>query len=315
MCRPSLPSSVISSISSSKQRQDALKTEEESKCRKLSLDSRELKIRKLNERADAIIRKALQDSDKDGVPLYISQAQKRMTVVSAGFPVFQRRSAVMVYIYWTLGCLLLVGGVVQLPPLVSLFSVLVVFLGYDIYSGVLHVVFDHPQNIHLPFVGQPCLEFQWHHLIPDDLVRKDFIDVCGDLNVVVGIVSAINFIFLVDMTNPLTLICGGTKFFMAYFGQYSHRSAHTHGPQLGVVAQRLQSAGIMISRQDHKAHHKAPFDTDFCLIGVCNPIIDAMRRVTVNRTVWLATFLVWSVFDVAALILMIEKLSQKVGAL
>jgi hypothetical protein len=26
----------------------------------------------------------------------------------------------------------------------------------------------------------------------DDLVRKDFVDVCGDLNVVIGIISAIN---------------------------------------------------------------------------------------------------------------------------
>lgn len=34
-------------------------------------------------------------------------------------------------------------------------------------SGVLHVVLDHPANIALPFFGQACLEFQWHHHIPD----------------------------------------------------------------------------------------------------------------------------------------------------
>lgn len=34
-------------------------------------------------------------------------------------------------------------------------------------SGVLHVVLDHPGNIALPFFGQACLEFQWHHHVPD----------------------------------------------------------------------------------------------------------------------------------------------------
>ena len=65
------------------------------------------------------------------------------------------------------------------------------YLGYDLYSGILHVMMDHPDNISMPILGQACLEFQWHHTIPSDIVRKDFIYVCGDINMAVVILVPI----------------------------------------------------------------------------------------------------------------------------
>ena len=61
------------------------------------------------------------------------------------------------------------------------------YFWYDLYSGILHVVLDEPANISLPFIGQPCLEFQWHHFIPSDIAREHFLDVAGDLNIAVSI--------------------------------------------------------------------------------------------------------------------------------
>jgi hypothetical protein len=57
----------------------------------------------------------------------------------------------------------------------------------------------------------------------------------------------------------------------------------------------------MISTKEHSLHHTPPYELDFCLVGVCNPIIDAMRKVTTHPTVWLGLLVVWSIVDVKLL--------------
>ena len=129
-------------------------------------------------------------------------------------------------------------------------------------------------------------------------MRKPFLEVCGDLNVVVGILCSIHFCYSCQFgTEPVALLLTGCKLFMAYFGQFSHMSAHNVTGR-GPIANGLQKAGIMISFKDHHSHHTPPHDTDFCLVGVCNPIIQAARSVCSNDTAWLALFLAWSILDV-----------------
>ena len=37
----------------------------------------------------------------------------------------------------------------------------------------------------------------------------------------------------------------------------------------------LQDAGLLISRKDHGAHHKAPFNEKYSIVsGWCNPLLD-----------------------------------------
>jgi len=150
-----------------------------------------------------------------------------------------------------------------------------------------------------------------HHSISDDIVRKDFVDVCGDLNVVVGLLIVIH-LSLLDLTNPVSLLIGGTKIAMAYFGQFSHKSSHrinNNGSLEQRIAKGLQQAGIMVSNRDHAAHHKEPYDQDFCLIGLCNPIIDAARKyVTTSNTAWLVAFFLLSVFDLTVYAALVNAL-------
>jgi hypothetical protein len=283
-----------------------------------SATPRELKIIKLNDRVARITDERIAEAKKQKTELALEfvHSQQPMTALTAGAPVYVIRSAPLVYFYLSLGVILFLMGVSQLHPLVSLACIATMFLGYDIYSGILHVVLDHPSNIALPVLGQACFEFQWHHSIPDDLVRKDFVDVCGDLNVVIGIISAINLVLLRDfvLTSSVAHVLCGTKIFMAYFGQFSHRSAHSVGSRLSFAAKWLQKTGFMISTKNHMDHHQAPFDVDYCLIGVCNPIIDTMRKVTHSNTAWLALFFVWSIFDLYAYIHLIEMAAAYVAA-
>jgi len=271
-------------------------------------EERQRQVDALNVRVQKLTKVAIANAEKSGKPLdpeYVF-AQQPMTTLVAGTPVYQVRSAELVYLYCLGATVLIVCGMSRISFLATAMSMMIMFLGYDLYSGVLHVVLDHPDNISLPILGQPCLEFQWHHAIPDDLVRKDFADVCGDLNVVILIMTIINC-YLLDVTNPsgVSMVIGGMKLYMAYFGQYSHRSAHSFARN-APVAEWLQKKGIMISPKDHLSHHKAPHDTDFCLIGLCNPIIMAMRDVTINNAVWLSMFLVWSVIDMVVYVNFVE---------
>ena len=273
--------------------------------------TRQEKIDLLNERVVKITEKEVRESKASGrklAPEFV-HAQQKMTTLTAGAPVYQLRSAVMVYTYAISTALLIIKGATMLHPMTTLLCLITMFIGYDFYSGVLHVVLDHPDNIALPILGQPCLEFQWHHAIPDDIVRKDFVDVCGDLNVVVLILAAIN-LYLLDLNSGVAMVIGGLKLWMAYFGQFSHKSAHAFGKERSQVAGWLQSCGFMISPKDHMAHHKPPHDIDFCLIGLCNPIIDALRVATTNNVAWLTLFFVWSVFDLVGYVQLVEQAAK-----
>lgn len=300
---------------------------------------RQGQIDRLNERVELLTRKAVekqeqqrQKATKDNVNISNSSSanhlapefvhsQQKMTILTAGAPVYQLRAAPLVYLYTALA-LALVGCGARLlwtdphqryPLVVILMAMGTMFLGYDIYSGVLHVVFDHPANIALPILGQPCLEFQWHHSIPDDLVRKDFVDVCGDLNTVIGLLIGINLYLLNWQTSGLTLVLGGTKLLMAYFGQFSHRSAHCVGKSLGPVPRFLQQNGFMVSTKAHLSHHQPPYNVDYCLVGPGNALIDAMRKLSHNNTLWLSVFLVWSVFDIYILTIVLETVVAKLN--
>ena len=94
---------------------------------------------------------------------------------------------------------------------------------------------------------------------------------------------------------------------MAYFGQFSHRTAHDF-KCTSAFAKGLQRAGMMISQADHKAHHKPPHDVDYCLVGVCNRPVDALRKAIPNDSVWLVIFVLWTALDIKLLSWAIEAL-------
>lgn len=272
---------------------------------------RQQKIDTLNDFVEKITAEAIQQSKKSGKPLPPSfvYAQKKMTILNAGVPVYRLRSATGVYLAVFIACGFIAKGALNIHPFIMLLCSLTSYLGYDLYSGILHVMMDHPDNISMPILGQACLEFQWHHTIPSDIVRKDFIDVCGDINMAVVILVPI-YVCVLGI-NDMSLVMMGLKVLMAYYGQFSHRSAHKFGSTRDAGATWLQNKGFMISPKEHMAHHNPPHDVDFCLIGFCNPVIDQLRRLTRNNRIWwIALFCFWSIFDLSGYIKLVEGLAQ-----
>lgn len=187
------------------------------------------------------------------------------------------------------------------------------FVQYDIFSGVLHVVHDNPLMIPLPVVGEPCLEFQWHHHIPQDLTSKSFLEVCGDLNMVTSLI----FILYCNPWGPykmlesnigMTLI--SAKLLMAYFGQLCHAMSHMPAHRRPNWVVNFQKWGIMVSPKEHWGHHKN-YDDNYCIgNGMWNPVLTPFLKFTnwvhvsigSNETIsaycWLVGFLALAVFDV-----------------
>ena len=185
--------------------------------------------------------------------------------------------------------------------------------GYDLLSGFLHIVFDDTRNLYIPILGQPCLEFQMHHHFPTDLVQRKFLDVCGDLNFVVCVLVTWN-IAAFDIYNPVVRFMAALKLFMAYYGQFSHRSAHTASSVNNKFVEGLRKAGLMIPLDNHRSHHRPPHDKDFCLVGVVNPFINFLySKVTRNRWFWMIGFFAVGLLGVPAEAYLMEKFFNAVG--
>ncbi|MEZ4269857.1 MAG: fatty acid desaturase CarF family protein, partial [Myxococcota bacterium] len=100
-----------------------------------------------------------------------------------------------------------------------------IFFIEDFFSGVLHIVLDDPRNITSPLFARGALEFQAHHVLPKDIVRKPFFDVLGDLNpIVIGHLVVLGAI--THFQNPVVNLLLGGKLLFAWWGQFSHRMAH-----------------------------------------------------------------------------------------
>jgi hypothetical protein len=179
-------------------------------------------------------------------------------------------------------------------PLTIIVAAVFTFLWYDFFSGVLHIVLDNPEFVNLPILCDPCLEFQWHHHIPSDLACKPFLQVCGDLNLVMTVILTaylspyIGFGF----HTPMALCLVGCKMLMAYFGQLCHCMSHMPPHNRPDWVTFLQNNGLMISSKEHMIHH-ASYDDNFCIgSGLCNGIISwSLKNVTDNKWYWLTLFL------------------------
>jgi hypothetical protein len=161
----------------------------------------------------------------------------------------------------------------------------------DLFGGVLHIVLDTPSNVKYPVIGLPSLEFQLHHAIPQDIVRKGIWQACGDLNTIASyglIISAVTTGF-----DKLTLCVGGMALLAGYAGQGAHQAAHKLPKDNNGFVKFLQKAGLFVSPEIHRGHHQT-HDKDFCILcGWSSPLLQLGLKVMPQFTApgaWIAIF-------------------------
>lgn len=227
--------------------------------------------------------------------------------VRKGAVVYKHRSRLAVYGLTILSTYWFISGLLFLDPIVSLLMIAFFWVYCDFYSGVLHIVLDNPNNINLPVVGPGALEFQFHHLIPHDIAQKPFVEVCGDLNVPALIPCAL--LSLIPYA-PFLRYIYSLKLFYAYYGQYSHRMAHTPAGKRPDWVKQLQKYGFLITSPDHWLHHST-FTENFTInTGICNQILNTWTQRIQNSWFWLILFLSMSAFDAYTFYTIFGKLFQ-----
>jgi hypothetical protein len=147
----------------------------------------------------------------------------------------------------------------------------------DFVSGLVHWAADTWGRESLPFLGPRFLRpFRIHHLNPEDILERDFIDCNGDVALLACPV------LLGAALAPLSEeLCCAASVFLAAFGTVSlptnlvHQWAHRVEPPR--VVAWLQRRGLILSGAVHAGHHTAPHTTRYCIAtGWCNGALEAI---------------------------------------
>eukprot|EP00004_Rigifila_ramosa_P008843 TRINITY_DN2027_c0_g1_i1.p1 TRINITY_DN2027_c0_g1~~TRINITY_DN2027_c0_g1_i1.p1 ORF type:complete len:312 (+),score=46.02 TRINITY_DN2027_c0_g1_i1:74-937(+) len=240
--------------------------------------------------------KRLAEAESEGKETALHGNKEALAAVKAGAIVYHQRSKAAVALYSLMAIYMLVWGTPSLTYSLCALALMMIFV--DLYGAVLHVVLDHPAFIDMPIIGPGCLEFQWHHAIPHDIVSKPFIEVCGDLNLVALLhLVWVGLLYGSSGSRAAYVMCAA-KIAMAYFGQWAHRQAHTPEAARPAWVSLCQNAGFMVHPTLHKQHHTTYDDGFPILNGVTAPLIALMNRYIVNKHIWLAMFAVLSLADI-----------------
>ncbi|KAM6553573.1 hypothetical protein CsatB_014335 [Cannabis sativa] len=149
---------------------------------------------------------------------------------------------------------------------------LVGYVMADLLSGVYHWAIDNYGTPSTPFFGEQVKEFQGHHMLPCSITKRQF------ANNVHALTRAVTFAVL-----PLNLLCHdpivhgfvSICFGCIMFSQQIHAWSHSTMNQLPPVVVALQDLGIILSRSQHGAHHRPPYNTHYCIVsGIWNHFLD-----------------------------------------
>ncbi|KAG9454091.1 hypothetical protein H6P81_006995 [Aristolochia fimbriata] len=167
---------------------------------------------------------------------------------------------------------------------------LAALLGYflaDLGSGVYHWGIDNYGGAETPFFGGQIAAFQGHHRFPWTITRRQF------ANNLHALARAVAFSVLpLDLWNADPVVHAFACAFAGciMFSQQFHAWAHDNKTRLPRAVVALQDAGVLVSRAQHAAHHRAPYSNNYCIVSGAwnrfldeNKVLEAMEMVIFFR--------------------------------
>jgi plasmanylethanolamine desaturase len=150
-------------------------------------------------------------------------------------------------------------------------------LAADLVSGLVHWAADTWGHESLVFFGPRFLRpFRVHHVNPDDILERDFVDLNGDVALL-----ACPVLLGAALTSLSDELSSAASVFLAAFATFSlptnlvHRWAHQAQPPR--LAAWLQRHGLILSRAVHLGHHTAPHTSHYCIAtGWCNAALESL---------------------------------------
>jgi palmitoyl-[glycerolipid] 3-(E)-desaturase len=156
-------------------------------------------------------------------------------------------------------------------------SVAAALLAYslsDLGTGIYHWGVDNYGEGSTPIVGSQIAAFQGHHRRPWTITEREF---CNNVHKVFKPAAApAALLFASSFAAPAAWSVWSAIFlYLACMSQQFHAWSHMKRSQLHPLVVAAQESGILISRKAHGAHHKAPFEGNYCIVsGNWNPILD-----------------------------------------
>eukprot|EP00287_Rhodomonas_sp_CCMP768_P006859 CAMPEP_0196721388 /NCGR_PEP_ID=MMETSP1091-20130531/3960_1 /TAXON_ID=302021 /ORGANISM="Rhodomonas sp., Strain CCMP768" /LENGTH=329 /DNA_ID=CAMNT_0042062845 /DNA_START=69 /DNA_END=1058 /DNA_ORIENTATION=+ len=169
-------------------------------------------------------------------------------------------------------------GVLLLPPaspLTALGVATSIVIGYefaDMGSGVYHWAMDNYGTKDTPVFGTQIEAFQGHHELPWTITYRQF---SNNIYKICQATSPFCLAGLLLVDNPYLLLWMTTAIAFINMSQELHKWSHQGPAQSTAWVNTLQELNLIITRKSHLAHHRPPFDGNYCIVsGHMNPILD-----------------------------------------
>lgn len=145
----------------------------------------------------------------------------------------------------------------------------------DLGSGVYHWGIDNYGGAGTPVFGPQIDAFQGHHMWPWTITRRQFANNLHALaRVVTFAVMPINLLCDDPTALGFVAVCSGC----IMFSQQFHAWAHMTKSKLPPLVAALQDGGVLVSRGQHAAHHRPPYNGNYCIVsGVWNEVLDSWK--------------------------------------
>ncbi len=141
----------------------------------------------------------------------------------------------------------------------------------DLASGVVHWIADSWGSQQTPVVGPRFLRpFRVHHVDPEDILRRGFVGLNGDVAIVT--LPILLAAFAIPLAGPFGRLVSLFIVSLSAVGlptNQVHQWAHMPNPPRFVAW--LQRRGFILSREEHVRHHTSPYAMNYCITnGWCN---------------------------------------------
>ena len=162
------------------------------------------------------------------------------------------------------------SSVADVPELAL--SALAAYVLSDLGSGVFHWSVDNYGSGKTPILGNVIAAFQGHHSEPWTITMREFSN-----NTYKTCIPTIPFLVLcaADVDHPQWQMFWSLFSAFICLAQQFHAWSHMSKQEIPKPVAALQDAKLVITRQAHSMHHRAPFENNYCIVsGLCNPALD-----------------------------------------
>ncbi|GLC70720.1 hypothetical protein PLESTF_001026300 [Pleodorina starrii] len=145
-------------------------------------------------------------------------------------------------------------------------AVLLAYVLSDLGTGVYHWGVDNYGDGSTPVFGRQIAAFQGHHQRPWTITQREF---ANNMHQVFGPASYPAAALLVlSPVMPLGWNAWSSSFlFLVCMSQQFHAWSHMKKSELHPAVVAMQDVGLLIGRREHGAHHRAPFEGNYCIVS------------------------------------------------